>query len=132
MNPEEIIRFANLIQAAPPSQLIWTTLNDVAELANTILTETTHVEYDWNIIFNAFDGEYNLNQDDKINAINAVRVNIGQRYPEINVLSTRVSAALLGLAYIVRISNYNGLPASWERIHSNIVGAYNMNGISID
>lgn len=130
MTTEKIISFATLVNENP-SKLIWTTLSDVAELANTIIADTIGVEYRWDEIFTAFGGKDNLDPNDQTNALNAVRFNIGNSHEEMYVQSYRVASSLLGLSYIVDTSKYNLLDSSWLRIHSNILGAYRMNGIEL-
>lgn len=130
MNTEKIFSFAKLMQKNP-STLIWTTLSEVAELSNTILADKIDVEYDWFKIFIYFDGVVEINPVDKTTAINTVRLNIGDRYENTYVQSSSVVFALLGLAYILDTSGYNLIDASWERIQSNILGAYHMQGIQL-
>jgi len=131
MNPDEIVDFADVVEATP-SPLIWSTLRDVAELANTILVDSPHVAYDWNRIFAAFEGQnYSIEDNGGTNAVNAVRAKTRSPAKGLDVSSASLAHALRGLAYILQTSGYAGPYASWERVHGNIVGAYSMRGIQI-
>lgn len=131
MNPNEIIDFADVVEATP-SPLIWSTLRDVAELANTILVDKPHAAYDWNRIFAAFEGQnYRIGDDGGTNAVNAVRSKIRPPAEGLDVDSAGLAHALRGLAYILQTSGYAGPYASWERVRENIVGAYSMRDIQL-
>lgn len=132
MNPDEIVDFADVVEANP-SPLIWSALGGVAELANTVLADKPHAGYEWNRIFTAFEGRnYRIGDDGGTNAVNAVLSKTRPPVEELDVDSASLAHALRGLAYILQTSGYAGPYASWERVHRNIVGAYSMKGIRID
>lgn len=131
MNPEEIVRLAELIDANP-SPLVWSALDESAMLAIVILEETRPREYDWRRIFHAFGGQNWRDTDDGgVNAGNAIRSKLGSPDVGADVRSADVAQALRGLAYIVEESGYDRLRDSWESLQRTIQGAYAGKGIQL-
>lgn len=131
MNPEEITRFAELVDANP-SPLVWSSLDGVAALASAVLEDTRPREYDWHRIFHAFGGQTWRDTDDGgVNAGNAIRSKLGSPDVGADVKSADVGQALRGLAYIVEESGYDRLRDSWESLQRTIQGAYAAKGIQL-